>query len=51
MRGIMLDTHVLLWWFADAPALPVWMAERIADPNIPCYVSAATIWRSALSGC
>ncbi len=44
MNGILLDTHVLLWWLADAPALPGWMAERIADPDTACYVSAATVW-------
>ncbi len=44
MNGILLETHVLLWWLADNPKLPRWMCERIADPETLCFVSAATIW-------
>ena len=44
MNGILLDTHVLLWWLADDAKLPRWMRQRIADPEALCFVSAATIW-------
>lgn len=44
MNGILLDTHTLLWWLADDPKLPQWMRERIANPEVQCLVSAATIW-------
>jgi PIN domain nuclease of toxin-antitoxin system len=44
VKGILLDTHILLWWLADAPMLPGWMVERIADPDTHCYVSAASVW-------
>lgn len=50
MSGILLDTHVLLWWLADDPKLPRWMRERIADPQVQCLVSAGTIWEIGIKG-
>lgn len=44
MKGLLLDTHILLWWLADDPKLPAWAREAIADPETPCFVSAATLW-------
>jgi len=44
MTGLLLDTHILLWWLADNPRLPKDVRTRIADPDLPIFVSAASIW-------
>jgi PIN domain nuclease of toxin-antitoxin system len=45
--GLLLDTHVVLWWLADDPALPEAVSQRLDhEPNV--YVSAATIWEVAI---
>ncbi|MDL5157606.1 type II toxin-antitoxin system VapC family toxin [Actinomycetospora termitidis] len=45
--GLLLDTHVLLWWLADAPELPEDVKERLdIDPDV--HVSAVTIWEISL---
>jgi PIN domain nuclease of toxin-antitoxin system len=44
MSGVLLDTHILLWWLADDEKLPKRFLYIIADADIPCFVSAATIW-------
>lgn len=41
--NLLLDTHVLLWWLADAPLDPTARA-RIADPELLVVVSAASVW-------
>ncbi len=41
---ILLDTHVLLWWLDDNPALSGRAREAISDGSNIVYVSAATIW-------
>jgi PIN domain nuclease of toxin-antitoxin system len=45
---LLLDTHVLLWWLADDPALPTLAREAIANPNSEVLVSAATAWEIAI---
>ncbi|MGY6555692.1 MAG: type II toxin-antitoxin system VapC family toxin [Wenzhouxiangella sp.] len=44
----LLDTHALLWWLADSPALPDSARERIANPDHDVYVSAVTAWEIAI---
>lgn len=44
MRRLLLDTHILLWWLSDAPALGATARELIADARNPVHVSAASIW-------
>ena len=44
MKGLLLDTHILLWWLGDNSRLSALFREYIADPERPCFVSAATIW-------
>ena len=44
MKGLLLDTHVLLWWLTDSPRLPQAFRDPLADPKLPCFVSAATVW-------
>ncbi len=45
---LLLDTHILLWWFADDPALPRAARRAIAEPRAEVFVSAATAWEIAI---
>ena len=47
MTGLLLDTHIVLWWLADDPTLAADLKDRLDhEPDI--YVSAATIWEVAI---
>ena len=41
---LLLDTHILLWWLADDPALKPQARELIADPNNAIFLSSVTLW-------
>ena len=44
MSGLLLDTHVVVWWAISSPRVrPEWV-ERIVAPDNRVYVSAATVW-------
>ncbi len=44
---LLLDTHVLLWWLADDPALSEQARQLIAnEPEV--FVSAASAWEIAI---
>jgi PIN domain nuclease of toxin-antitoxin system len=44
--SLLLDTHVVLWWLMDDPALDGGFKDRLDhDPDV--YVSAATVWEVA----
>jgi PIN domain nuclease of toxin-antitoxin system len=45
---LLLDTHILLWWMADDPALPQAARQAIADPDNEVLVSAAAVWEIAI---
>ncbi|MGA7416565.1 MAG: type II toxin-antitoxin system VapC family toxin [Acidimicrobiales bacterium] len=45
---VLLDTHILLWWLADDPALPERASDAIADADTSVVVSAATAWEIAI---
>src|ERR1700755_3013060 len=45
--GLLLDTHVVLWWLADDQGLSGEIKERL-DHEPDVYVSAATIWEVAI---
>ena len=47
MGEFLLDTHTLLWWLNDDPALSRPAANAIGDPANTIYVSAASIWEIA----
>ena len=47
MRAI-LDTHTLLWWILDSPALTPVAAALIADSNNSMVVSATSAWELAI---
>jgi PIN domain nuclease of toxin-antitoxin system len=44
---LLLDTHVLLWWWADDEALPQHLRAVIADRANTVWVSAASAWEIA----
>ena len=46
MRAL-LDTHALLWWFADDPALSPAASRFIANTKNTIVVSAASGWEIA----
>ena len=41
---LLLDTHVLLWWLDDNPALPSPAKDIIADGRNAVLISAVVIW-------
>jgi PIN domain nuclease of toxin-antitoxin system len=45
---ILLDTHVVYWWFADAPRLSHRASSIIAHSSNIILVSAATAWELAI---
>ena len=45
---VLLDTHILLWWLADDPALPERASGVIANADTAVVVSAATAWEIAI---
>jgi PIN domain nuclease of toxin-antitoxin system len=47
----LLDTHVVLWWWIDDPALPAEMSRLLdqqTDAGQPVAVSAISLWEIAL---
>lgn len=45
---LLLDTHVLLWWYAEDRHLKPSEREAIAHADAIVHVSAATVWEIAL---
>jgi PIN domain nuclease of toxin-antitoxin system len=45
---LLLDSHVLVWWLAGAPAVSKDARRAIADPGNDVLVSAATVWELAI---
>jgi len=41
---ILIDTHVLLWLFEDAPQLSSHAKDAFSDPDTKIYFSAASYW-------
>lgn len=46
--SLLLDTHILLWWLADDPSLPLPAADAIAEGGTEVFVSAASVWEIAI---
>ena len=46
-RGLLLDTHVVLWWRADDPRLGRAAREAIAIADF-VHVSAASVWEAGI---
>lgn len=45
---LLLDTHILLWWLANAPTLPARAHTIIADPANDVFVSPLSLWEIAI---
>jgi PIN domain nuclease of toxin-antitoxin system len=45
---LLLDTHVLLWWLEDHPALSRRAKAAIANPANECLFSLASVWEMAI---
>jgi len=41
---LLLDTHVILWWLADDPALKSDARSAISDTSNLVHVSAVSLW-------
>lgn len=48
MSRLLLDTHALLWWLVDDPALSLPARDALADPGNEPLVSAASVWEIAI---
>ncbi len=44
---VLLDTHVLLWWFTDDDRMSTQARDVIADEANDVYVSAVSAWEIA----
>ncbi len=41
---LLLDTHALLWWYSDDPALPKSCRKLITQSDSSVFVSAVSAW-------
>jgi len=48
LKQLLLDTHALLWWLADDPALGAAARSEIMNPRNDVYVSAVTTWEISI---
>ena len=48
MSRLLVDTHALLWWLTDDPALSPVARAAIADPANEPLVSSASVWEIAI---
>ena len=42
--NLLLDTHIVLWWLDDHPALSSAVKNRIANGENLVFLSAAVVW-------
>ncbi len=42
--NLLLDTHTVLWWLSDDPALSETARAVIADPENTVFLSAVVVW-------
>ncbi len=48
MPRILLDTHAVLWWLQDDPALSRGARAAIGEPRTIAHVSVASVWEAAI---
>lgn len=48
MSRFLVDTHVVLWWLTDDPALSSRARDALADPANEPLLSAASVWEIAI---
>jgi PIN domain nuclease of toxin-antitoxin system len=44
----LLDTHAIIWYFEDSPALPQKIAEIIDNPQTDICISSVSLWEIAI---
>jgi PIN domain nuclease of toxin-antitoxin system len=44
---LLIDTHALLWWLTDDPALPAWARKHLVRVGNTILVSSASAWEIA----
>lgn len=45
---LLLDTHILIWWFDDDPRLSPRFRQLLANPENHVMVSLASLWEIAI---
>ncbi len=45
---LLLDTHAVIWWLADDPALTPAQRRVITDKRNSLFVSAASVWEISI---
>jgi PIN domain nuclease of toxin-antitoxin system len=45
---LLLDTHVLLWWVTDNPALSADARRAVADSSNSVHISVGSLWEIAI---
>jgi PIN domain nuclease of toxin-antitoxin system len=48
LRGLLLDTHALLWSVGEAERLSPAAFDVISEGVVPGYVSSASVWQIAI---
>ena len=48
MKAVLLDSHVLLWWYQGGKALSANAKSCIADQSVRVFISAASLWEIAI---
>ena len=46
--NVLLDTHVMLWWFLDSARLHKKTRALLSDPEIDVFVSPVSAWEVAI---
>jgi PIN domain nuclease of toxin-antitoxin system len=48
VRGVLADTHALLWWLADDPRLSDVARDAMSSPDTPVHFSAVSVWEAEI---
>jgi PIN domain nuclease of toxin-antitoxin system len=48
LTGLLVDTHVLLWWRGDYRRIAPTARGALEDPDVEVLYSAASIWEMAI---
>jgi len=48
VKGLLLDTHIFLWFSSDDSALPAAVHEQIKSTSVPVYLSWVSAWEIAI---
>jgi len=48
IMDVLLDTHALLWWLSDDPALTTEARKIMTDTNNAIFISPASAWEIAI---